>query len=118
MPHEWYSIIQSHMYDIYSILSGTIVFVLLYFVKPYIKAMNARAVYGDEVKVYTKEEQKRLRRCYQRRNAILFPVIFIMGMFVYAVCAMMTNQIEFRWGPALMSGPIAIAEYAVLKQLL
>ncbi len=115
MPDEFIKVVQSHMYEIYSILAGTITLCIIYVVKPFIKRRNYLSIYEK----IAEEERKewKLRKQYQHKNFILIPLTIITGILVFWVCSMVSSQISFQIGSALMAGCIAIAEYSVVEQI-
>lgn len=116
MSNELYKIVQSHMYEIYSILAGTITLCIIYVIKPFIKRKNYLSVYEN-----VKDEDKHnweLRKKYQRKNFIFIPMAIVIGIVVFWICSLISSQISFQIGSALMAGFIAIAEYSVIQQIM
>lgn len=109
--------IKSHLPDLYSILSGTITLVIVYFLKMPIKNKNYSIVYADKEKITDEIQKMRLRRSYQRRNLVIIALTLVIGVFIYALCAVVSEQIAFQLWPAFMSGLVALSEYAVIQQL-
>ncbi len=114
-----YKIVQSHIYELHAVLAGTITLLLMSIIKIPIKRINYNKVYGkeDEITQMNEEEKKQKRLQYQRRNVCIIFIACLVGPIVFGVCASLSSLISFQVGSALLSGLIALAEYAVLQQI-
>lgn len=112
----------SHIYDIYALLSGTLAFIVVMLVKRPIKQMNRRRAeqYMDRLPSTRSEEErnKKQKIYYRRSNLLVIILAFLIAAIIFAGCAYFSPQIGLRAGSLMMSGVFAVAEYAIVEQML
>ncbi|MBE5873471.1 MAG: hypothetical protein E7287_03585 [Lachnospiraceae bacterium] len=94
---------KSHIYDLHYVLSGSITFLLMFLIKKPVKKWIA-------AKTDDKEKQKLW-------NGILIPITMLLGFLMFWVLSLISPLIHMSMPCALMSGAVALTEYAVFEQM-
>lgn len=111
MSDLFYRYANSHLYDIYAALSGTLVFLCMLLVKKPVKRLTAEA--AGRRALGAREEY-----VYRRRLNMILPLLAeAVGVGFFYGCARLGGQVAFSWGSALSAGLIAMAEYAFVEQV-
>lgn len=105
--------INSHIYDIYAILVGTLTLAMVMILKIPIKKYSRQAA-DRKYEIQT----EKWMQTYKRRNGWIFALVLIVAIPMFAVAAQISPQIEFSMGSAVMSAVYAIAEYELMDQIL
>lgn len=106
---------KSHIYDIHSALAGTLALMVMFAIKVPIKQWVEKKV-NDKAEKNAKWERSKsfyLKIC----NGVLIPITMLVAIVIFDALSMLSPFINASWPSALMSGAIALAEYAVLEQL-
>lgn len=121
MSNLIFKYINSHIYDIYAFLAGTLAFIIMMFAKRPIKRMNRRRAekYMERLPLALLESERRRKRqiYYRRCNLLVIIMAFLVAGAIFAGCAYISPQISLRAGSFMMSGVFAVAEYAIIEQL-
>lgn len=139
MSELFYRYANSHVYDIYAVLVGTVTFLCMLLLKKPVKRATARlaermasgadgrtpqaeniafgTAEGTPQAGRMSEKERRVYKCRRRLNMVLLLLTEAVGAVLFLLCAVSFGQIEFSWGSALLAGVVAIAEYAVAEQL-
>lgn len=121
MSDLFYRYANSHLYDIYAALAGTLVFLCMLVIKKPIKRLTAekagkhflRKAGGVQAADSILKEY-----VYRRRLNMVLPFLTeALGVVFFYGCARLGGQVEFSWGSALLAGVIAMAEYAFVEQV-
>lgn len=112
--------VNSHMYDIYAILVGTLTLAIVIALKIPIKIYARRAAdrYCWNGTEKGEKQDKSWEQIYKRRNGLIFVLVFVVAIIMFAVVAQISPQIEFSMGSAVMSAIYAIAEYEIIDQVI
>jgi len=106
---------KSHIYDLHAILTGTIVFVAMQFIKKPVKKYNEQ--YVDRL-LKSKPHLMPKRDLYLKRcNMILIFMVMALAIFMFAIVALISPVVEFSAQSAIMSGVYALCEYAFMDQI-
>lgn len=106
---------KSHVYDLHSILAGTITFLLMFFIKKPVKALIEECTHK---KALQSEKWNKNKAAYTKMwNGILIPITMLLAFLLFEVIALISPLIHSSVPSALMSGAISLAEYAVFDQL-
>lgn len=119
MSELFYRYANSHVYDIYAVLVGTVTFLCMLLLKKPVKRATARLAerMASGADGRTPQKERRVYKCRRRLNMVLLLMTEAVGAVLFLLCAVSFGQIEFSWGSALLAGVVAIAEYAVAEQL-
>ena len=135
MSDLFYRYANSHLYDIYAALAGTLVFLCMLVIKKPIKrltaekagkhflrkaggAKNADSVHDAEAAKDVKTAISSQEYVYRRRLNMVLPFLTeALGVVFFYGCARLGGQVEFSWGSALLAGVISMAEYAFVEQV-
>lgn len=107
--------VASHIYDIYALLAGTLTLAIVMILKIPIKKLTGRL--ADQYAEKPGRGENRRKSVYKRLNGVLFVLVMAMGVLVFAITAIVSPQIVFSGGSAVLSGLIAIAEYEIIEQI-
>lgn len=108
--------INSHIYDIYAILVGTITLAIVMILKMPIKRSSHKL--ADRKCGPEKEQTEEWKRIYKRQNGVIFLLVMVVAFLTFAVVAQISPQIDFSLGSAAMSVVYAIAEYEIIDRLI
>lgn len=112
--------VDSHIYDIYAILVGTVTLAIVMVLKIPIKLYSRKAAdrYCRHRGLEGTEHEKEWERIYKRWNGLIYILVIIVAFMVFGVTAQISPQIEFRIGSATMSVVYTIAEYEIIDWIL
>ncbi len=106
---------KSHIYDLHSILAATITFLLMFLIKKPIKKRIADKV---EQKALADEQYSQKKDSYIKLwNGVLVLITMVLAFIIFELLAVFSPMIHSSYPSALMSGAIALTEYAVWEQL-
>lgn len=106
---------KSHVYDLHSILAGTITFVLMFFIKKPVKNLIVERINRKALQSVKWNENK---AAYTKMwSGILIPITMLLAFLLFEVIALISPLIHSSVPSALMSGAISLAEYAVFEQM-
>lgn len=109
-----FSYAKSHIYDIHAVLVGTMVLVLMNFIK---KPVKSRVEQFVDAKIQKNPELGEKRKIYLKRyNAIIILLTMFLAFVVFAMLSFLSPMIEFSFQAGIMSGVYALCEYAVIDQ--
>lgn len=105
---------KSHIYEIHAIIAATITFLSMFIIKKPIKRRIINFVDKKAVQNVRWKEQKRI---YTRRlNLIIIFITMLLSFSIFFILSLLSPFIHFSMFSALLSGIIALTEYAVYDQ--
>lgn len=106
---------KSHIYDIHSIMAGTLALALMFLIKKPIKERIAAVV---EQRALNNEKYRLRKEIYLKRyNGILVVLVMLIAFLFFGILSVFSPFIHFSVPSAIMSGAISLAEYAFIEQL-
>lgn len=110
-----FSYANSHIYEIHALFVATIVVVLMYLIKGFIKRIIVQSV-DCKLKLRPELADKR-DMMIKRRNMLLILLTLLFSFWLFALVALISPLIDFSFPTAVMSGVFALCEYAFLDQI-
>lgn len=112
--------VDSHIYDIYAILVGTITLAIVMILKIPVKmyARQAADMYCTRRGVDKERQDIEWKKIYKRWNSLIYIIVIFVAFIVFIVTAKISPQIEFSIGSAVMSVVYAIAEYEIVDWII
>ncbi len=106
---------KSHIYDIHSIIAGTLALALVFMIKKPIKERIAAVV---EQRAQKDEGYRQRKEIYLKKyNGILIVLVTLIAFLLFGILSVFSPFIHFSVPSAIMSGAISLAEYAFIEQL-
>lgn len=107
--------INSHIYELHSLIAATLATILLYLIKDKIKQGLDNFV---ENRAFFDEKWRDNKALYKRRcHMVLIVLDLLIAFFLFGGIAWLSPYIRFSVYNAVMSGVFSLTEYAVLDQL-
>ena len=105
---------KSHIYEIHAMIAATIAFLSMFIVKKPMKEHISNFVARKATKNGKWEEHRKLytRRC----NIIIIVFTMLLSCFLFLIISIISPLIQFSMFSAVLSGTIALTEYAVYDQ--
>lgn len=105
---------KSHIYDIHAVVAGTLVLVLMYYIKKPVKAWVEQYV-NEKIRQNPELEKKR-KLFLKRYNMVIILLTMVLAFLVFTILSFVSPMIEFSFQTGIMSGVYALCEYAILDQ--
>lgn len=106
---------KSHIYELHSILAATITFILMLFIK---KPIKQSIRYYVERKAENNQRWAQNKKLYRKRcNSIIVFSTMLLAIIIFTIISFISPLIEFKWFSAILSGTVALTEYAIFDQI-
>ena len=111
MLHMILSYCKSHIYDLHSLLVGTIIFFLIYVWKKPIDKMIENRVN----KRYADREEERRKAVTRRAWGLIYILVILLAFLIYAAVACMSPLVHNSVPASIISATFAITEMEFYK---
>ena len=109
------SLCKSHIYELHAILAGTVTLLSMFIIKKPLKFDVPECTCTDPAE--KARISRKLALNTKRKNTILVLETMMVGIVIYCIIDFFSPLVNFSVKTALLSGIVALTEYAVYEQI-